>query len=80
MLGRAVFQLGFGGHQPGHGLEHDIVTGAVGVGALAAKGGVFAVDKLGVQRGQGPVVDPQAGRHVGAVVDQHHVGLGDEFA
>ena len=80
VLGNAVDDLALGGGDAGHGLDDDVVAGAVGVGPFVAERGTLAVDDGRVDGGQGLVVDAKASGDVGPVVGEDDVGLLGETA
>src|SRR3546814_6554911 len=54
------FALGIAGqvHDPAHTLDHEIVAGAGGIGAVLAETGDRAIDETRVQRRKARIVEP----------------------
>ena len=62
-------------HQPGHGLHHEVVARALGVGAVLPEAGDGAIDEARVERAQALMVQPVLLQAADLEVLHHHIGL-----
>jgi hypothetical protein len=74
-LERRLFGLTVEGHQPGLGLDHQVVAGALGLGPRAVVAGHRAIDQVGLDGLELLVAQAQLFGAAGLEVLDHHVAL-----